>query len=186
MATHSSVLAWRSPGTGEPGGLPSVGSHRVGHDWSDLAAAAGQALVGIHKQKNKIKKLQCYELLQYPCLENPMNSMKKQNGMTQEDEPPGWQVSNMLLGKSGKRAPERMKWLGQRRNDTQLWMWLVVNVKFWIFIGRTAAENETPVFWPPDVKRWLIGKDSDARKDWRQEEKRGTQNEMIADSVDMS
>ena len=39
MATHSRVLAWRIPGTGEPGGLPSMGSHRVGHDWSDLAAA---------------------------------------------------------------------------------------------------------------------------------------------------
>ena len=39
MATHSSVLAWRIPGTGEPGGLPSMGLHRVGHDWSDLAAA---------------------------------------------------------------------------------------------------------------------------------------------------
>ena len=41
MATHSSVLAWRIPGMGEPGGLPSMVSHRVGHDWSDLAAAAG-------------------------------------------------------------------------------------------------------------------------------------------------
>ena len=40
MATHSSVLAWRIPGTGEPGGLPSMGSHRVGHDLSDLAVAA--------------------------------------------------------------------------------------------------------------------------------------------------
>ena len=40
MATHSSVLAWRIPGTGEPGGLLSMGSHRVEHDWSDLAAAA--------------------------------------------------------------------------------------------------------------------------------------------------
>ena len=40
VATHSSVLAWRIPGTGEPGGLPSMGSHRVGHDWGDLAAAA--------------------------------------------------------------------------------------------------------------------------------------------------
>ena len=39
MATHSSVLAWRIPGMAEPGGLLSVGSHRVGHDWSDLAAA---------------------------------------------------------------------------------------------------------------------------------------------------
>ena len=43
MATHSSVLAWRIPGTGEPGGLPSIGSHRVGHDRSDLAAAAAAA-----------------------------------------------------------------------------------------------------------------------------------------------
>ena len=41
MATPASVLAWRIPGTGEPGALPSVGSHRVGHDWSNLAAAAG-------------------------------------------------------------------------------------------------------------------------------------------------
>ena len=43
MATHSSVLAWRIPGTGEPGGLPSMGSHRVGHDWRDLAAAAAHS-----------------------------------------------------------------------------------------------------------------------------------------------
>ena len=39
MATHSSVLAWKIPGTAGPDGLPSMGSHRVGHDWSDLAAA---------------------------------------------------------------------------------------------------------------------------------------------------
>ena len=44
MATHSSVLAWRIPGTGEPGGLPSMGLYRVGHDWSDLAAAAAASL----------------------------------------------------------------------------------------------------------------------------------------------
>ena len=43
MATHSSVLAWRIPGVVEPGGLPSMGSHRVGHDWSDLAVAAAAA-----------------------------------------------------------------------------------------------------------------------------------------------
>jgi len=43
MATHSSILAWRIPGTGEPGGLPSMGSHRIGHDWSGLAAAAAAA-----------------------------------------------------------------------------------------------------------------------------------------------
>ena len=44
MATHSSVLAWRIPGTEEPGGLPSMGSHRVKHDWSDLAAAAAEMI----------------------------------------------------------------------------------------------------------------------------------------------
>ena len=46
MATHSSVLAWRIPVTGEPGGLPSLGSHRVGHDWSDLAVAARKFSAG--------------------------------------------------------------------------------------------------------------------------------------------
>ena len=45
MATHSSVLAWRIPGTGEPVGLPSMGSHRVGHNWSNLAAAAASKLL---------------------------------------------------------------------------------------------------------------------------------------------
>ena len=45
LATHSSVLAWRVPGMEEPGGLPSMGSHRVGHDWSDLAAAAAAGTV---------------------------------------------------------------------------------------------------------------------------------------------
>ena len=50
MATHSSVLAWRIPGTGESGGLPSMGSHRVRHDWSDLAAAAaaGSITFSVH------------------------------------------------------------------------------------------------------------------------------------------
>ena len=46
MVTHSSVLAWRIPGTGEPGGLPSVGSQRVGHDRGDLAAAAAASSLG--------------------------------------------------------------------------------------------------------------------------------------------
>ena len=49
MATHSDVLAWRIPGMGEPGGLLSMGSHRVGHDWSDLAAAAAASQLYLHK-----------------------------------------------------------------------------------------------------------------------------------------
>ena len=48
----------------------------------------------------------------------------------------------------------------------------------WVFIGRTDAEAETPIFWPPDAKSWLIGKDPDAGRDWGQEEKRTTEDEM--------
>ena len=47
------------------------------------------------------------------------------------------------------------------------------------FIGRTDAEAETPIFWPPEVKNWLIGKDPDTGKDWRQEEKGTTEDEMV-------
>ena len=59
MANHSSALAWRIPGMGEPGGLPSMGSHRVGHDWSDIAAAA----VASYEQffvEHKISTLQTF------------------------------------------------------------------------------------------------------------------------------
>ena len=59
----------------------------------------------------------------------------------------------------------------------------------WVFIGRIDAEVEAPILWPPDVKNWLTGKDPDAGKDWRQEEKGTTENEIVGwhtDSMDMS
>ena len=49
----------------------------------------------------------------------------------------------------------------------------------WVFIGRTDAETETPILWPPDAKNWLTGKNPDAGKDWRQEEKGMTEDEMV-------
>ena len=49
----------------------------------------------------------------------------------------------------------------------------------WIFIERTDAEAENPILWPPDAKNWLISKDPDAGKDWRQEEKGTTENGMV-------
>ena len=51
--------------------------------------------------------------------------------------------------------------------------------KSWIFIGRTDAEAETSILWPPDVKKWLLGKDPDAVKDLRQEEKGTTEDKMV-------
>ena len=49
----------------------------------------------------------------------------------------------------------------------------------WIFIGRADTEAKTPILWPPDVKNWLIEKDPDAGKDWRQEKKEMTEDEMV-------
>ena len=49
----------------------------------------------------------------------------------------------------------------------------------WVFIGKTDVEAETPILWPPDAKSWLIGKDPDAGKDWRQEEKGMTEDEVV-------
>ena len=58
----------------------------------------------------------------------------------------------------------------------------VVNLKgnqFWILFGRTDAEAEAPILWPPETNYWLIGKDPDDGKDWRQEEKKVTEDEMV-------
>ena len=82
MATHSSVLAWRIPGTGEPGGLPSMGSHRVGHDWSDLAAAGSSMVknppanagdMGLIRGSGRSPREGSGNPLQCSCLGNPMN-----------------------------------------------------------------------------------------------------------------
>ena len=51
--------------------------------------------------------------------------------------------------------------------------------QFWVFIGRTDAEAETLIFWPPDAKSWLVWKDPDAGKEWGQEEKGTTEDEMV-------
>ena len=59
----------------------------------------------------------------------------------------------------------------------------------WIFIGRADAEAEAPILWPPDAKSWIIGKDPDARKNWKQEERGTTEDKMvgcITDSINMS
>ena len=94
MATHSSVLAWRIPGMAEPGGLPFMGSHRVGHDWSDLAVAATE-FAGLSRWlSGKESACNAWDIgdvglipglgrspgrglgnpLQYSCLENSMDT----------------------------------------------------------------------------------------------------------------
>ena len=67
----------------------------------------------------------------------------------------------------------RVPWTARRSNQS------ILKDQSWIFIGRTDAEAETPILWPPDVKNWLIGKDHDAGKDGRQEEKGTIEDEMV-------
>ena len=85
-----------------------------------------------------------------------------------------WAVKIQLLATHFKKG----------RLAMEIWSYLhkPVNPKgnqSWIFIGRTDGEAEAPILWPTDTKNWLIGKDPDAGKDWRQEEKGMTENEMI-------
>ena len=103
MATYSSILAWRSPWTEEPGGLQSIGSTK---SWI--------------WQKTLESPLDCKEI-------QPVHSKGDQ---------------------------------------------------LWVFFGRNDAKAETPVLWPPHAKSWLIGKDSDAGRNWGQEEKGITEDEM--------
>ena len=67
----------------------------------------------------------------------------------------------------------RVPWTARRSNQS-----ILKGGQSWVFIGRTDAEAETPILWPPHAKSWLIGKDPDAGKDRRQEEKGTTEDEM--------
>ena len=64
----------------------------------------------------------------------------------------------------------RVPWTARRSNQS-----ILKEIKSWVFFGRTDAKAETPVLWPPHAKSWLVGKDSDAGKDWRQEGKGTTE-----------
>ena len=76
--------------------------------------------------------------LQYSCLENPMDSMKRQNDRILKEELPRSVGAQLLLEISGEITPERMKWLGQKGNNAQLWMYLVMKVKSDIVKNNTA------------------------------------------------
>ena len=111
--------------------LPSMGSHRVGHDWSDLAVVADRSLLV-------------------------------------------WNAKGYYFWTVCWRRLLRVPWTARRSNQS------ILNEKSpEMFIGRTDVEAETPILWLPDAKSWLIWKDLDAGKDWRQEEKGTTEDEKV-------
>ena len=150
---------------GKPGGLPSMGSHRVGHDWSDLAAAAAASWKESYDQpRQHIKK-------QRRCFANK-GPTSQGNGFSnshvwmwvldykESRVLKDWCFWTMELEKTleGPLDCKESQPVHPKGNQS------------WIFIERTDAEAETPILWPPDAKSWFIWKDPDAGKDWRQEE----------------
>ena len=82
--------------------------------------------------------------------------------------PKNWCFQTMVLEKTPERPLDcKIKAVNPKGNQ------------YWVFIARTDAETETPILWPPDVKNWVIWKDPDAGKDWGQEEKGTTEDEMV-------
>ena len=162
MATHSSVLAWRIPGMAEPGGLPSMQSHRVGHDWRDLAAAAAAAANSIFKSRNITLPTKVFQVkaLVFPVVTYGCKSWTvKKNECRRIDD---FELEKTLESPLGFKEiqPVHSKW-----NQS------------WVYIRRNDAKAETPIRWPPHVKSWLIEKDSDVGRDWGQEEKGMTEEE---------
>ena len=148
MATHSSVLAWRIPGTGEPGGLPSMGSHGVRHDWSDLAAAAAAvATISL--------------ILFFDCQSYGFSNSHV--WMWQWEHKEGWVPNNCFWIVDLKKTPEshldyKVKPVNSKGNQP------------WIFTGRTDAELKHQYFdhlmgWANLLEKTLmLGKIGDKRK----------------------
>ena len=89
------------------------------------------------------------------------------------DHKQGWAWKNWCFQTVVLEKTFRVYWTARRSNQS-----ILKEISPWIFVVRTDAEAEAPILWPPDVKNWLIGKDPDAGKDWGQEEKRMTEDEM--------
>ena len=195
MATHSSVLAWKIPGMVEPGGLPSMGSHRVGHDWSDLVVAVAQ-------------RVKCLPAMWETWVRSPSRDHALEKVMASHSSTLAWKIPwteepawPKAIGKQSiaSKGPKLCfssghVWIWEL-DYKESWtlknwcFWTVVLEKTiespldckeiqpvhpkgdqsWVFSGRTDAEAETPKLWPPDVKNWLIGRDPDSGKNWKQE-----------------
>ena len=177
IATHFSMLVWRTPRTEQPGGLQSMGSQRVGHDWSDFTCMHSRPIRKI-KWDNENEGLPLCSSCQDSSviLVFWVKAMFFSSGhvwMWELDCEESWALKNwcfwtVMLEKTLKSPLdcEEIQPVHPKGNQS------------WIFIERTDAEAETLELWPPDAKNQLIGKDPDAGKDWRPEEKRTTEDEM--------
>ena len=153
MATQSTILAWRR--TEEPGGLQSVGSQRAGHDWA-TSLSLSQCL------KGDDGRLVCT---------SPQSLSSMHNAMPSPQSHLCWWTCPHW---SSSSTHALCTYLLLQCEPLTRWSWKFCYIKFdlsilkasqpWIFIGKTDAG--APIHWPPDMKNWLIVKDSDAGKDY--------------------
>ena len=160
MATCSSILAWEIPWTEEAGKLQSMGSHRVRHDWSNLAWRQC-----IKKQRhyfaNKGLASQGYG---FSCGHVWTLELDYEESWV----PKNWCFWTVVLEKT-LESPLDCKEIQPVHSEGD---------QSWVSIRRTDAKAETPILQPPHVQSWLIGKDPDAGRDWGQVEKGTTEDEM--------
>ena len=166
MAIHSSILAWRIPRMpGESHGQRSLAGYSPYSGKELDKASYDQPRWHIEKQRhyfaNEVLSCQGYG---FSCGHVWMWELDCEESWA----PKNWCVWTVVLEKTLESPLDYKEiQLVHSKGDQS-----------WVFIGRTNAEAETPVLWPPDVKSWLIGKDCDAGRDWGQEEKGTTEDEM--------
>ena len=131
----TNLLAWRIPGMGEPGGLPSMGSHRVGHDWSDSAAEAAGSIL---KSRDITLPTKICLVKAYGWSSSPVRMWEC---WVQKN----WCLLTVVLEKT-LESPLDCKDIQPVHSKGN---------QSWVFFGRTDAEAETPILWPPDAKNWL-------------------------------
>ena len=131
MATHSSVLAWRIPGTGQPHGLPSMGSHRVGHDWSDLVVVVVDSILK-SRDSTWPTKVRLVKAMVFPVV------------MWKLDHKESWVLKNWYFW-----TVVLEKTLKSPLNCKEIQSVHPKGNQSWIFIGRTDVKAETPILWPP-------------------------------------
>ena len=162
METHSGILAWKIPWTEKPGELQSMGSQRIRHDWATKL-----------KLRQHIKK-------QRHCFANKGPSSQSFGFSSSHiwvwelDYKESWSLKTqcfwtVVLEKTLESPLDCKKFRSVNPKGNQSW----------IFTGWTHAEAETPILWPPDAKNWFTGKDPNAGKGWRWEEKGMTEDEMV-------
>ena len=197
MATHCSTLSWRIPWTEDPGGLQSMRSQRVGHDWIPNSRGrlnwprCSPVLRMIVCVENEIKRrlllgreavtnldsVLSSRDLTLPakiCMVKAMVFSSRHAWVWELDHKEGWAPKNWCFW-----TVVLEKTLESHLDCKEIQPVHPKGNQSWIFIGRTDAEAKTLILSPPDEKNRVIGKDPDGGKNWRREEKGMTEDEMV-------